>query len=695
MRSVHWRWIAQPLVIAFACSSPQGVAGDDAHALLARMNALRQEHRLKEAIDAGRQAALIVDQRAGVSEEDVAACHFALACLLADTGDRRQAAAHADRSRRAIRSHVSKVLSTMDDREQIRFLKAHDEERLHAVLSLGLLGREDADVAALSAGWLANGKAVAQEAATELMPLARESGVGEAESLVERIAALRGQLSGVLQAVPPPGHEAEHRDLLREIEREEQRALERLATLVAGLRPRDPWVPIDAVREAIPAGTVLVDIARFTPRGFVPPGASQGTEAPRQVARYAAWIVPPAARGRVTVLDLGEADAIDDMVAELRAAIEGDAQRDGVILREGEAAAERKFLAASTPLARRTIRPIFEAATKVLGVPPEELVISPDGALWLLPWASLPVEDGRYAVEAVAIDHVTSSRELALTARSQAALASTPPLIIAAPDYETAAGGPQAPSESSSAPDESTKPAMRRRLSPVEPLPGALREAYLIAPAIGRLAGVEPIMATDGGASETLMKRVSRPSLLVLSTHGFFMPDQSTAPSVASLLLGGRGRDAPLEPADHLFEHPLTRCGLALAGCNAAITADAGVDDGILTGLEIVGCDLRGTDLVVLSACQTALGDVRVGEGVAGLRQAFRLAGARTVVATLWSVADKDTVELMTPLFARLADGTEPARALRAAQLAVIASRRAEFNGAHPFSWAAFTVTGR
>jgi MYXO-CTERM domain-containing protein len=130
------------------------------------------------------------------------------------------------------------------------------------------------------------------------------------------------------------------------------------------------------------------------------------------------------------------------------------------------------------------------------------------------------------------------------------------------------------------------------------------------------------------------------------------------------------------------------RSGLALAGAN---TRSSGGEDGVLTALEAAGMDLRGTKLVVLSACETGLGEVRDGEGIYGLRRALVIAGAEAIMMSLWKVDDEATRGLMEDYYARLKSGSGRSEALREVQIAML-SGGTRF--AHPHYWASFIVSG-
>src|SRR5207302_777118 len=139
------------------------------------------------------------------------------------------------------------------------------------------------------------------------------------------------------------------------------------------------------------------------------------------------------------------------------------------------------------------------------------------------------------------------------------------------------------------------------------------------------------------------------------------------------------------------LENPLLRSGLALAGANTWLQGGSppvDAEDGLLTAENVVGLDLRGTELVVLSACETGLGEVRTGEGVFGLQRAFVLAGTKTLVMSLWSVPDEQTQELMEDFYRRILAGQPRATALRDAQLAL----RTRYPD--PFYWGAFICLG-
>jgi CHAT domain-containing protein len=134
-------------------------------------------------------------------------------------------------------------------------------------------------------------------------------------------------------------------------------------------------------------------------------------------------------------------------------------------------------------------------------------------------------------------------------------------------------------------------------------------------------------------------------------------------------------------------ENPLLRSGLALAGFNPR---QSGAEDGALTALEVASLNLRGTRLVILSACETGIGEVANGEGVYGLRRSLTIAGSESQVISLWKVADEETKELMVDYYQRLQQGGGRSDALRQVQLEMAQG----VSNAHPYYWAAFIPSG-
>jgi CHAT domain-containing protein len=201
--------------------------------------------------------------------------------------------------------------------------------------------------------------------------------------------------------------------------------------------------------------------------------------------------------------------------------------------------------------------------------------------------------------------------------------------------------------------------------------------------------------------SELMGARASEPSfkqwapgqtVIHVATHGFFLGggcDSTTgaAPATASV------HEDPLR-GEIDRGNPLLLSGLALAGANQRIKAGSDADDGILTSEEIAAMDLSSARWVVLSACETGLGAIQAGEGVLGLRRAFRLAGARTVIMSLWKVDDKATLDWMRRLYEGREAGLSTAEAVRKASLDSLQERRTNGRSTHPYYWGAFVAAG-
>jgi CHAT domain-containing protein len=212
------------------------------------------------------------------------------------------------------------------------------------------------------------------------------------------------------------------------------------------------------------------------------------------------------------------------------------------------------------------------------------------------------------------------------------------------------------------------------------PLPATRVEVESI-DKILKASGYQVTSYLQGNATEAHVKAVKAPTLMHIATHGYFLQDVERT---------GTAFGVNLENAN---ENPLLRSGLMLANAAATVSGQrmpnlVSNDNGVLTAYEAMNLNLEGTELVVLSACETGLGDIRSGEGVYGLQRAFQVAGADALIMSMWKVDDAATQLLMTNFYSSWIKLGNKQKAFREAQLQLMAKYK------EPYYWGAFVMMG-
>ena len=532
-----------------------------------------------------------------------------------------------------------------------------DEQALYALLSAHL-GDARARHLALSATLLLKGRSV-EETANISRTLSRSLGTGD-RALLERLRELRTQLATLSLegpgALTPADYPRRLQALADEGDTLEAELARRSAPLRALTALPSPTEIVSRVAASLPRDGALVEFIVHEDRPLLPTPGGNVSERPRP-SRYLALVLLPDATTRA--VDLGPAEPIDRAASSLRTAL---ARRDASF----QAAARRLHQLAFLPL-----RPLLGTTRR--------LFLSPDGQLSLVPFAAL--HDGRgFLLDTFDFVYLTSGRQLLPQDRPEDAVSVT---VLADPDF-TAAPRVTAADASATHPRGGTSASLERFFSSVRAvlpaqawtsLPGTRREAE----SIQRLLPQARLFLGPEATKERLL-HLRAPGILHLATHGFFLED-------APVPAGVRAVVQPVTLGDPspamLPQDPLLRSGLALAGARPA-TPDAA----LVSALELAGLELWGTQLVVLSACDTGRGDVQLGQGVSGLRRALMVAGAETVVMSLWKVDDDSTRLLMESYYRDLLAGQGRASALREAMRALRVTHP------HPHDWAPFIALG-
>jgi CHAT domain-containing protein/Tfp pilus assembly protein PilF len=616
--------------------------------LLAQGDAAAAEQQVSRAID-------IRVRLLGNDHPVVAESRALQALILARTGRHAAALDAALDAERVAREHMQVTAQALSERHAMTYA----ERRVSgATIAMSLL---DADPRGLAGNagraWdaVARSRAAVLEEVASRQRLVVHAEDAESRRLAQALVAARERLAGLLaRGAGDPAS----RSLVERAAADRDQAERALAEHSLRFRSSQQRAQVTLAQAvaALPPRSALVAFVKFERVNV------SGRRAPNAATHGYSAFIARADGGAITAIPLGDAKAVETAVAQWRAGITTE-------IEAGLPTARTERIHRTTGTALRTL--VWDPLQTALGSVDEVFVVA-DGSLHLVNLGALPRSTGGYLIEdRRRLHYLSAERDLI----ERDTPLGTGMLLVDNPDYN--ADRRTASTSAASAPardDCQTLQSVR-----FDALPETRREADGIA-AVWTTSPVTRL--TGRAATEAALKRVTTGMRVVhLATHGFFLGAWCQRPVA---LEAAGSPPAPL------------LAGLAFAGANGRLQRTTDEEDGILMAEEIATLDLQGVEWAVLSACDTGVGLPRAGEGLFGLRRMFQIAGARTVIATLWPVVDRTAREWMTTAYQeRFVDDRPTADAVRDATMGVIAGRRARGETTHPAYWAAFIAVGR
>jgi CHAT domain-containing protein/Tfp pilus assembly protein PilF len=492
--------------------------------------------------------------------------------------------------------------------------------------------------------------------------LAQEAGT-DVKSLADTLTWARFALSKLY--VDGPGEDnmqVYRRKLEAAVQKKESLEAELARRSASFSRKQELWdVDASKVSEVLPFGAALIEFMKYNHR----------IDDDSTGARYLVIILK--SEGNPQVFPLGAASAIDTAVWYYRQQFRDLHNLD-----------DSAYATASANLYGLVWRPfaaLIEGSSTVF--------IAPDGNLNLVSFAGLKDDNGKYLIEDYPVHYLSTGRDLIRLQDNPAPGRGL--LAMGDPDYDLSFQ--PTTGEKIRAGVTALLTVMNLRSSceelsklHVASLPGTRTEITAVSNQWVQ-NHTEPFVTYFGSdaTEEQFKQNAPGKRVIHLATHGLYIGEECI-PKLT--------RHGFKESGGYMGENPLLQCGFLLAGANrhGEGAREANREDGIVTAEDVAGLNLQGTDLVVLSSCESGLGAVKSGEGVYGLRRAFQMAGARTVISALWPIDDKATADFMGQLFA--AKNESMHQTLQRIALNRLSVLRAQGKSDHPFYWAAFVATG-
>ena len=554
------------------------------------------------------QRAVKIDEKAlGPNHPDTASDLNNLALLkIDDLGKVKDTTALAARVRQAQEKCLSNILSFTSEQQRLTFQKTTSPYTLFATLGS----------AAELAQTVLRRKGVVLDSLLEDRLVAEESADPKQREIITQLRATKQRLMQLVLEVPKDLSEAAQKQRAAEKEKlstEIEQLEGGLARQVAGLGKarRALNVTVAQVAAVLPKQAALIELLCYS--HYLGKGKFE--------KHYGAVVIPTS--GETKWVPLGAAAEIEKDIKLYQKSVR----------RKTDEATLGNVLKA---LEERVWAPIEKAFPAEI----RTVIISPDGELSFVSFATLLTPDERFLGEKYSISYVASGRDLLRESKPS----DNPMTVVFADAYF------------GKSEDYPNNCIIKK---PLSALPGTAAEAAALEKRAGK--GVKIFLGSN--ATEGELRQVSSPRVLLLATHGFFLPEvelrKQTDPLLQPTELGRETK--PLQQLSEMpktkLENPMHRSGLALAGAQGTLQAwcegevPPTENDGIVTAEEVGGLKLNGTWLVVLSACETGSGEARAGEGVMGLRRGFIQAGAQNLLMTLWPINDRLTVKIMLDFY--------------------------------------------
>jgi CHAT domain-containing protein/Tfp pilus assembly protein PilF len=584
-----------------------------------------------------------------------------LAELYTQRGDLERAFAFQCRANAVGERRVELALATGSEQQKLAYLASSASEMDRTVTFSVRHAPTDSKSAEAAAITVLRFKGRVLDAMTDTIAALRRRASKDDLALLGQLNETAAHLSYRVLSTSGEVVPAQSQAEIRALEQKKAELEDQISRRRAEFRVATVPVTLESIQRRIPDKAALIEFAAYRPLDPAAGDKSAIAGGPH----YVVYVITQ--HGPVQWRDLGSTGEVDAGVSSLRQALRDPRRKD---VQELAQAVDQRVLQPIRVMLRGT----------------NQLLISPDGELNLIPFEALVDEQRHYLIERYSISYLTSGRDLLRMEAERASV--SPPLVIGAPTF----GEPEKPGPVEAGSRSAKRSAAKARQSVITgddmsnvyfaPLASAAQEAREVKSLLH-----DGTLLTGAQASKAELERVEAPRILHIATHGFFLQDAAVdSNQPADTIAGSRAISARIKSGN-----PLLRSGLALAGANLRGSgSNNGGDNGILTAMEASGLNLWGTRLVTLSACDTGVGEVRTGEGVYGLRRAFVLAGAQSLLMTLWPVSDYVTRKIMTDYYTGLNEGLGRAEALRQVKLAML--KRG--NHQHPFFWAGFIESG-